>query len=108
MNNVQITVKDNSSKVKKELEVKIKKALEQIGQTGESYAKLLCPVDTGHLRNSIAHQVQDKTVYVGTPVEYGVYVELGARGRTPQPFIKPAIKGHLGEYRLIIQTELKD
>ena len=50
----------------------IKEALEIIGLRAESYAKLKCPVDTGLLRNSIAHAVKkgEYTVYVGTNVEY--------------------------------------
>ena len=37
------------------------------------------PVDTGRLRNSMAHAAADdyKTVYVGTNVEYAEYVEDG-------------------------------
>ena len=111
--------KDNTKEVLSELQNKIKRALESIGSTGESYAKLLCPVGTpestgiagyigGTLRNSIAHQVEGNTVYVGTAVDYGIYVEMGARGKDPRPFIEPAIKGHLEEYRLIVQNELKD
>ena len=40
------------------------------------------PVDTGRLRNSMAHAAADdyKTVYIGTNVEYAIYVEDGARG----------------------------
>ena len=37
------------------------------------------PVDTGRLRNSMAHAAADdyKTVYIGTNVEYAEYVEDG-------------------------------
>ena len=37
------------------LEAAKAKALETIGGKAESYAKRLCPVDTGNLRNSITH-----------------------------------------------------
>ncbi len=33
----------------------IERAMEAIGMQAEGYAKLLCPVDTGNLRNSIGH-----------------------------------------------------
>lgn len=54
-------------------------ALERCGEQAEGYAKDLTPVDTGNLRNSITHQVDDgeSTVYIGTNVEYAPYVELG-------------------------------
>lgn len=38
------------------------------------------PVDTGRLRNSMAYATSEdnKTVYVGTNVEYAIYVEEGS------------------------------
>ncbi len=33
----------------------IERKMEAIGMQAEGYAKLLCPVDTGNLRNSIGH-----------------------------------------------------
>ena len=61
----------------------------------EGTAKRLAPVDTGFLRSSIA--VRDKRVGDGEAevvvgAEYGVYVEVGARGRTPRPFLASALK----------------
>lgn len=48
-----------------------KRALEIMGGKAESYAKQLCPVDTGNLRNSITHQQLDEdTEIVATNVEY--------------------------------------
>ena len=47
------------------------RALEIMGGKAESYAKQLCPVDTGNLRNSITHQQMDEnTEAIGTAVEY--------------------------------------
>lgn len=47
------------------------RALEIMGGKAESYAKQLCPVDTGNLRNSITHQQMDEnTEAIGTNVEY--------------------------------------
>lgn len=50
----------------------IKRAAEIIGGMAESYAKELCPVDTGNLRNSITHTTEnnDHTVVIGTTVKY--------------------------------------
>jgi len=88
------------------------RALEIIGGKAESYAKKLCPVDTGNLRNSITHQQKDdKTEVIGTNVEYAPYVELGHH--TPgggkvaaKPFLKPAAENHAEEYKAILQSEL--
>lgn len=102
----KVDVKTKRSEVQKEFLQKAQKALEKIGLTAESYAKLLCPVDTGNLRDSLSHEGHELTEYIGTNVEYGVYVEMGARGRAPQPYIEPAVKGHLDEYKQIVQNEL--
>jgi phage gpG-like protein len=61
---------DNSDKVLDEFDDAIEVALEEIGLTAEGYAKKECPVDTGRLRNSISHDVKEKTAYIGTNVEY--------------------------------------
>ena len=64
-NTIHIEITDNSGKVKEEFEAAVLRALETCGLTAEGYAKLLCPVDTGNLRNSITHQVEP-AVYIGT------------------------------------------
>lgn len=72
--NVEIT--DNSGLVREEFQAAVLRALEKCGLTAEAYAKMLCPVDTGNLRNSITHQVDEggDVVYIGTNSEYGAYV----------------------------------
>lgn len=86
---------------------RIDRAMEKIGQRAVGYAKLMCPVDTGRLRNSITHAVGTNEVTVGTNVEYAIYVELGARGRRPVYFIKNSMANHLSEYQGIFDSELK-
>ena len=86
------------------------RALEIIGGKAESYAKKLCPVDTGRLRNSITHQQYDEhTEVVGTNVEYAPFVELGhhtTSGKPVQakPFLRPAAENHTAEYKRIVDT----
>jgi HK97 gp10 family phage protein len=61
----------------------------------ESGAKRLCPVDTGRLRSSITHAVeQDEQGLVGrigTDVDYAPFVELGTSRAPAQPFLRPAL-----------------
>jgi hypothetical protein len=73
---VEIEITDNSAEVLEAMEANKLKALEQCGLTGENFAKLLCQVDTGNLRNSITHTVDEggDAVYIGTNSEYGAYV----------------------------------
>lgn len=90
------------------------RALEIIGGKAESYAKKICPVDTGRLRNSITHQqYDDDTEVVGTNVEYAPYVELGHHTQSGsfvagKPFLRPAAEGHSAEYKDIIQRVMKN
>lgn len=88
----------------------IAKALEEIGLLAEGYAKKECPVDTGRLRNSITHAVvsRERSVYVGTNVEYGPYVELGTRKRAAKPFLRPAAENHGSQYRSILKGTLEE
>lgn len=89
-------------------------ALEIIGGKAETYAKRLCPVDTGRLRNSITHQqYDDHTEVIGTNVEYAPYVELGHHTSTGKhipgkPYLRPAAENHSSEYRDIIEAIMKN
>lgn len=100
---------NNIAEALSELEQKEAKALEMIGLKAEGYAKALCPVDTGNLRNSITHQVSlaEDGVYIGTNVEYAPYVELGTSKKSERPFIRPAVENHISEYSNIAMTMLK-
>ena len=136
---------DNSKMVLEMLEDAETKILTMIGLKAEGYAKKLCPVGTvestgkkgyrgGTLRNSITFRVnaagKDKTLEVGSNVEYAPYVELGTgphfvpppewerfeaeRGKgvgkayvKPRPFIRPAVEDHRDEYKKIAEKELK-
>lgn len=106
------------------IDAAVDRALEIIGGKCETYAKKACPVDTGHLKNSITHQVRGDTVTIGTNVEYAPYVELGHRqqpGRyvpaigkrlvndhvDGKPFLAPALENHINEYLNVIKAELQ-
>ena len=133
MGDIDITLIDNSALILSEFEAAVTRALERCGSQAEGYAKDLCPVDTGTLRNSITHEVGydgDNSVAVGTDEKYAVYVEMGTgiyasggrdtpwsyqdakgnwhttRGSPAQPFIKPAVADHAQTYNNIIKDEL--
>jgi hypothetical protein len=74
---MQVQFDDNSGAILAALKAQTERALEEIGQAVEGYAVMKTPVDTARLKNSMTHTVQDDTVFVGTNVEYGVYVEYG-------------------------------
>lgn len=69
-------------------------------------AQAACPVDTGHLRESLKRGIEGTTARIGTDLNYGLYLEEGHRvayrgadGGThftgdvvpPQPFLRPAL-----------------
>lgn len=112
MSNGDVTVTietqaDNVMPIGEALNQAIAKGLEEIGLTCEAYAKEACPVDTGRLRASILHRVEEggKRVQVGTHVEYAPAVELGI-GQKPQPYLKPAAANHMTEWHEILKSNL--
>lgn len=132
---MDIDIQDHSAEVSTAIKAALLRGLEKIGLKVEDYAKKLCPVDTGNLRNSITHVVdeQEPAAIIGTDSEYGAYVELGTgiyaeggggrptpwvyqdakgnwhytRGNKAQPFLKPAAADHAIQYRKILEDELK-
>lgn len=99
------------------------RAAEIIGGMAESYAKQLCPVDTGNLRNSITHTSRDEgssvVVTIGSAVQYAPFVELGTgrnyeksgghgtfEGMKPRPYLRPAIENHKEQYKAVLKAEM--
>ena len=126
---------DYSDEVLEAFDEACARALERCGLQAEGYAKDLCPVDTGALRNSISHKVIDSepAAYIGTNSEYGAYVEFGTghysttgggtnkthwvykgddgkfhigKPMKSRPYLKPAVANHVGTYRNIFKDEL--
>lgn len=131
---MEIEITDNSGLVREEFQAACLRALEKCGLTADAYAKMLCPVDTGNLKNSITHKVQpeEQAAYVGTNSEYAAYVELGTgkyypggrqtpwvyvdakgqahltHGQRAKPYLKPSVADHVSTYKSIIENELKN
>ncbi len=132
---MSVEITDNSKEVSAAIKAALLRGLEKCGLVAEGYAKKLCPVDTGNLRNSITHVVdeQEPAAIIGTDNEYAAYVELGTgiyaeggggrptpwvyqdakgnwhytHGNKAQPFLKPAAADHAIQYRKILEDELK-
>ena len=130
-----IIINDHSEEVTSALEEAIRKALKTVGELGEGYAKKLCPVDSGLLRNSITNMQsgesfnhnyssddgsktgnfsgtigdkEEKAVYIGTNVEYAPYIEMGTSKTSPQPFLKPSATDHIDTYKKVLEKEIKE
>jgi HK97 gp10 family phage protein len=96
--------------------------LEDAATVVKTQAKAITPVDTGRLRDSIAHQVNktEHTAIIGTPVEYAIYVEFGTgrqakdgkgnqniAGQKPQSFLRRALKEKEEAVRKILSEPMQ-
>ncbi len=101
--------KSNISNVKKAITEAELQALAKIGMVGQAEAVMRCPVDTGTLRRSITNVVNDdeKSVSIGTNVEYAPFVEKGTSRQQAQPYIEPAIMQNIDKFKRIAEQELK-
>jgi hypothetical protein len=122
-----VLVKWNGDEVMRRAEELAKFSAWEIGLVVQGYAKNLSPVDSGRLRASITTASSDGRrtkpsgkgavdtdyisaprdkgeTFVGTPVEYGPYVEYGTRGTYAQPFLRPALDMAKGRALTIVQA----
>lgn len=131
---MSVEITDNSKEVSAAIKAALLRGLEKAGLVAEGYAKKLCPVDTGNLRNSITHVVdeQEPAAIIGSNNSYAAYVCLGTgkyadggrptpwvykdakgqfhwtAGNKAQPFLKPAVSDHAEQYRDILKKELEN
>ena len=106
-----IILENNSELIAHAIRHAVAVALEEIGLVAEAYAKKLCPVDTGRLRNSITHaitSVDNNEVYIGTNVSYAPYVENGTSRREGAHFLRGAAQDHGDRYRAILEKHLQN
>lgn len=153
MPDFEIKITDNSGEILRQFEQSLQIALEAVGTQAESHAKQVISdalvyghtdlmrhgekdnsrVDTGRLRNSVAHSVVQEEVYIGTNLEYAPYHELGTgiyasqpggrqspwvyydrhgkahrtKGLYPIHFLKKAASEHSDEYKAIIEKIMR-
>lgn len=133
---MQVRVDSHVADALDRLEMAIGRGLEACGLKAEAYARELVPKDTGNLRDHITSQVEEHDCYIGVSTmspPYSIYVEFGTgkysqhggrqtpwvykdakggwhttEGQKPQPFIRPAVENHTGEYRQILEDSLRN
>ena len=103
-------VEELQAKISKLSNTNVAKGLLKGSLRVERDAKILVPVDTGLLRNSITHSISGDVATIGTSIEYGPDVELGINQRA-QPFLTPALNMNRAQIRQDIieamNTELR-
>ena len=121
-------LKSNRKEVLRGSEEAVERGLAAIGMRAVTYTHRPkerggTPVDTGRLRNSIAWATasqggggtdapsgggaDDRTVVIGTNVEYGEIVEEGASNRKPAHMLRNALADGSDEYARIMEAALK-
>ena len=121
-------LKSNRKEVLRGSEEAVERGLAAIGMRAVTYTHRPkerggTPVDTGRLRNSIAWATasqggggtdaplgggaDDRTVIIGTNVEYGEIVEEGTSKRKPAHMLRNALIDGSGEYARIMEASLK-
>lgn len=112
INDDLIIIEDNTAKIIEAMDFSVARILEAIGIAAERNAKKICPVDTGRLRNSITHSIDnsDDTAIIGTNVEYAVYVHNGTAHphREGNPFLVNAAVRNQKQYANIAKTLLEN
>lgn len=111
---LEYTIEDNSGIIKAAKDEAIQRALEGVGihlanEASDELENKPRRVDTARLKNSITHfvDVGEKTLYVGTNVEYAPYVHEGTRRMEPNRFLKNAFDENEDQVKDYIINELK-
>lgn len=99
MQTVSFKLIDNVDLVKRSTQASINAALQAIGahiadEAADELENNPKRVDTGTLKGSMSHSValDENAVYVGTNVDYGIYVHEGTRRMAPNRFLKNAVE----------------
>lgn len=108
-----VQVSDHSEEYLNDVNAAIDRALEAIGIHIEGEAKEELEntprrIDTGNLRNSITHEVveSEKAVYIGTDVEYALYVHEGTVNMAPNRYLKNAVDRNQDQIHQYLENAL--
>ena len=100
---------NNTQKILQENEYKARQILTAIGLKAVSiWTKEITNkkvVDTGRFRSSVTHEVNyaDKSVSIGSNVDYAPYLELGSHKMKARPTLKPTIMNYKDAYKKIAE-----
>lgn len=108
MANVTIS-NDNREEWANEFRQRIITALVAVGEDGTDIAAENAPFDTGRLAGSISYALtdNDKSVIIGTNVEYGPYQELGTSMYKGHPYLQPMLNDNKKRFKEIIKSMLE-
>lgn len=115
---MSVRIENHRDEVERAISQALERALEGVGVIVEREAKKEIRgdygeperIDTGNLRNSITHDVveSEQAVYVGTNVEYAIYVSEGTQKMAPNRFLKNAVERNADQIKEYIEDALKN
>ena len=105
-----MTLEDRTAEVTEIINRAALVTLETLGLFVVREAKLRCPLDTGNLMGKITHQtdINQKTVDIGTNVEYALKMEKGGSTQAPDGYLTPAVEQNMSDIYRIIQICFRD
>lgn len=105
-----VIFEDNSEEVLTAMKKAITRGFEAIGMKAETYTKDNTPVKTGRLRNSMTHAVDEDepAAYIGTNVNYGIFVENGTQRQKANHMLRRAATEHTDEYKRLLEESMKN
>jgi len=93
-----------TERMRREIEME----LDVVGANMLDLARSLVPVKTGFLRDSIAYDVRDISLYLNASAEYAPHVEYGTRFYAPRPYLRPAVDGYLDAFQDAVMTGVEN
>jgi len=90
------------------LDPKINEGLRIVGENIVNDARMIAPVKTGRLRDSIGAIVYGNILEVHAGAEYAAYVEYGTSLMTPRPFLRPAFEMNRADLIAVLKGELRE
>lgn len=105
-----VIFEDNSAEVLVAMKNALVRGFEAIGMKAETYTKDNTPVRTGRLRNSMTHAVDEDepAAYIGTNVNYGIFVENGTQKQKANHMLRRAATEHTDEYKRLLEESMKN
>lgn len=82
-------------------------ALDRAGYVIENKSKENCPVDTGILRSSINHIVENNMCVIGTNIEYAAAVHEGHGSWSGNPFLEEAFNTSIADVQACFEGLLE-
>jgi HK97 gp10 family phage protein len=70
-------------------------------------AQKLVPVRTGYLQSTIYAKISEWVAEIGADATYALFVEFGTKYMQAQPYLYPAIQGHLPQLESIIVSAIE-